>query len=1429
MTSTSRRGLIAVAALALIVTPTAHATTFGTPAAAYTAGGLTTGGLYYAKSGSTLTLTVKTDDRARCVQVTGLPTQTSPTPKTTWTFTHPAASGADGVRTATVTIGENNNPNSGCTNRTATTGVSYVLDNTGPTATAALAPAPNPAGWNKDSVAVTWTADDAGGVGGGTVTSPTTIAADTAGTTVTGTATDALGNTGPTASVNVRRDTAAPAISSATTPAANAHGWRNGPVTVTFTCADPLSHIASCHADGTTSAARTLTTEGADQSVSGTATDNAGNTQSTVAGDIDIDLTSPTISAATPYTAGTWTNQPVTVTFTCADALSGVDTCTTPVTLSGEGSDQSATGTASDKAGNTGTTTFGDVDIDRTAPVTTATAPATWTNTDVTVRLTASDALSGVRETRYSVDGGPEQTGTSVPFTTEGSHTLTYRSTDHAGNVETARTVTVDIDKTPPGISHHLSPAANAHGWNSGPVTVQFSCTDTGSGIASCGPDRTVSDEGANQPADGTATDRAGNSATDPVRVNVDRTAPTITATPATTPNSHGWYREDVTVTYSCSDALSGVDTCPAPTVLTENAGTASGTAVDAAGNTATATLTGINVDKTAPTLTGTPSTTTWSTADVTVTWTCTDTGSGVLDEPAPSTVTGEGADLAATASCTDKAGNTTTATVSGIRIDRAAPATQAAPVAAGWHADRVDVTLTATDALSGIAQTQYRVDGGPAQPYTGTFAFTTGGKHTIAYWSTDTAGNTEDPHALAVWIDNADPTVTADHAAVNANGWHSAPVTVSFTCDDTQSGIASCADPVELGEGADQSATGYATDGVGKTATTTVTGLNVDLTPPTLTPSPTAGWHRADVTVHWTASDALSGIDTAPADSVITGEGRSLSAGPVTAKDKAGNESAPTSVTDVLIDRTAPVVAGTTLTAPNANGWFRDEVVVDFTCTDPKLADGSDGSGVATCPTSRVLRGDGVDQSVTADPATDVAGNTSAPVTFGGVDIDGTPPTTTAAHQCAGWCTGSTATVVLTASDALSGVTEIHYRRDNGPEQTAQGATATVTIPLDGSGAGTLTYWAVDRAGNTESINTAALKWDNIAPAVTHSLSPAPNADDWNNSDVTVTFSAQDDGSGSGVDPSTVTPPTVVSTETAGTTLVGTARDLAGNTGTDTVTVRLDKTAPTITAEVVGGPKAWHTAPVTVHFTCTDNGSGIPATACPDNIVLAGDGAAQSATASVTDRAGNTSTATASGINIDQTAPAFTTLSVADGAIYEFTAPAPTCTASDAVSGVDTCTLTVSPQGDGTHTFTPTARDRAGNTATRTGSYQLRLYRFSGYLQPVNDPATPVSIFKAGSTVPVKFQLRDAAGNPVQSTQAPTWLTPVRGGATTSQVNESSFTDPATTDGAFRWDATARQYVYNWQTKGLSAGYHYKIGVKLDDGQLKYVTVGLK
>src|SRR5947209_4888844 len=74
---------------------------------------------------------------------------------------------------------------------------------------------------------------------------------------------------------------------------------------------------------------------------------------------IKLDKTAPTItsSASTsdgPYTAGNWTNKNVTVTFTCADALSGTSSALTGGVVSTETSTGSVTssGTCVDNAGN---------------------------------------------------------------------------------------------------------------------------------------------------------------------------------------------------------------------------------------------------------------------------------------------------------------------------------------------------------------------------------------------------------------------------------------------------------------------------------------------------------------------------------------------------------------------------------------------------------------------------------------------------------------------------------------------------------------------------------------------------------------------------------------------------------------------------------------------------------------------------------------------------------------------------------------------------------------------------------------------------------------------------------------------------------------------------------------------------------------------
>ena len=78
---------------------------------------------------------------------------------------------------------------------------------------------------------------------------------------------------------------------------------------------------------------------------------------------------------------------------------------------------------------------------------------------------------------------------------------------------------------------------------------------------------------------------------------------------------------------------------------------------------------------------------------------------------------------------------------------------------------------------------------------------------------------------------------------------------------------------------------------------------------------------------------------------------------------------------------------------------------------------------------------------------------------------------------------------------------------------------------------------------------------------------------------------------------------------------------------------------------------------------------------------------------------------------------------------------------------------------------------------------------------------------------MPVKFQLKDVNGTPVQAATAPLWLAPPAG------MN----------DGGYKWDSSAKQYVYNWNTKGFAVGSWYKISAQLDDGNIYSVTIGLR
>lgn len=1446
-----------------------------------------TTGQVFGKGGSA-TLTVTTSNDTRCVNLnpdwtSDKPTQTSTTAKTSWQFalTVPITTGTFGVTaSASPDFTSGSKPN--CTGNTgggnATVTSSYIVDNGAPLVTGVGTPAANALGWRNVTTNIAWTAVDGGsGIASGPTPSADSVASDTpfAGVTKTSQATDNVGNVG-TGSLVVRVDKTLPTINASRNPEPNSFGWNNTNVTIGFLCADALSGINSCTGGGSV----VVTTEGTNQSVPGTAEDNAGNKNTAGVTGINIDKTKPTLSGApdTPANGDGWYNGDVAIVWTANDDRSGVVSTPANSTITSEGLDQFATESVSDKAGNSTAADSAKVDIDRTKPNTDANAPSGWSNTSKTVTLDARDALSGVKATYYKLDGGSATQGTSVAINGDGTHTLEYWSVDLAGNIEAAKSVAVKIDSSAPTISHTQSPLANANGWNRTNVTVKFLCEDVTSGIASCTSDQVVSSEGKDQEVQGTAVDNAGNPAKDTALVSLDKSNPTISAAVDRDPNANlaangiGWYDGDVTVTFTCSDSLSGIDGpngCPDAKVLGEGYDqSADGTATDAAGNTAGAGVTEINVDKTPPSLSGSPTTSPngngWYNGSVAIDWTCSDALSGLNGScPANSTITGEGSDLVASESISDKAGNSKSADSSpAVKIDRAAPSTSVdvpAALASGWYSGAVKVTLTATDGLSGVDKTYYSVDGGLAQTYTDAFDHSQKGTHTIRFWSVDNAGNVEDKnaagHTITLKIDDIKPTITGSRTPdANAFGWNNGSVDVSFDCTDLESGIAGCLGNEIVSAETTTSGvnvTGNATDNAGNSNEATVGPIKIDLTKPALTGLPTTqdnanGWYKGDVTIQWTGQDGLSGIDpsTVPADSVINGEGSGLKAGPKTVSDKAGNPSDGTYSKAVNIDRTAPSISGKTINEEgsarnaNADGWFNSAVRVRFTCTDAL-------STIAECPSDVVLTDDGKGQSA-AGTAYDKADN-GATATVSNIDIDSKAPATLADVVCTsknGYCRGK-ATVNFTATDpapadgvVTSGVKEIKYRVG------AAGAFltgSTTDVSLNGSGQATVTYYAIDKAGNAEQQNTATINYDTIEPTVSHELLPtAANGFGWNNVNTTVRFSAVDDPGGSGIDTATITPDVLVSTETMGQIVDGRAEDNAGNEGTDSVTVKLDKTNPTISAAATGtqGSNGWYKSAVTVAFTCADPGSVVAGVAtCTGNQVL-GHGA--TVTGEAVDKADNKASKEAGPFNVDGDAPTITLNGVQDGGGYFLgDVPAKTCAATDVgPSGLDgTCQLTVTgglPNGVGTFTFTATAKDMAGNVTTLTGSYKVRYlvkYETAFWLQPINDTAhtlsTATSVFKAGSTVPAKFRITDANGKAVQTNSPPVWINPVKGGATTAPVDESVYSEPAMSGSVFTWNTD--HYQFNWGSPKNGSGYYWRIGVKLDDNTIQAVNIGLR
>jgi hypothetical protein len=135
-----------------------------------------------------------------------------------------------------------------------------------------------------------------------------------------------------------------------------------------------------------------------------------------------------------------------------------------------------------------------------------------------------------------------------------------------------------------------------------------------------------------------------------------------------------------------------------------------------------------------------------------------------------------------------------------------------------------------------------------------------------------------------------------------------------------------------------------------------------------------------------------------------------------------------------------------------------------------------------------------------------------------------------------------------------------------------------------------------------------------------------------------------------------------------------------------------------------------------------------------------------------------------------------------------------------------------------GPKTTMATATDNVGHVTNESCTTEVH-NMFGGLQQPVNPDGS--SIFKLGSTIPVKFKLTDAALASVDSAVGHLTLAKVSNSVDGSFV-EAVSTSNATTGTLFRL-AGDGQYMFNLSTKGLSTGT-WSLKVSLDDGT-EYVT----
>jgi hypothetical protein len=689
-----------------------------------------------------------------------------------------------------------------------------------------------------------------------------------------------------------------------------------------------------------------------------------------------------------------------------------------------------------------------------------------WYVTNVTVKWTVTG------ETRS------EGCDTKTLSVDTPGQTITCRAWNDDTLEEASKSVTIKLDMTAPTLVPDPVPDPNANGWHrQKPVAVKFPGTDATSLIASCTSDYNYTGgDTTGTPVTGSCTDNAGNTSGDKTyTLKYDATGPSnLGGSPSRSPDANGWYNHMLTVTFQGSDVTSPPTACTQTDYGEPDRAdaTVSGTCRDQAGNDSVSKTFQFKYDETKPTAAPSPSpqpnNNGWHRAPVTVGFVGSDAMSGP-DQPSCTVQAYPGPDTqghAITGTCKDLAGNTSNQSIYTVKYDAtkatAAPSASPQPNQHGWHRAPLTVSFVGSDVMSGPDQASCT----PPEGYPG--PDTQG--HAITGTCKDLAGNTSNPSTYTVKYDTTRPTATpAPGPSPNAQGWHRAPLAVSFVGSDATSGPDHPSCTVQGYAGPDtqgHAITGTCKDLAGNTSNPSTYTVKYDATNPKVdgvSPPPKAtGWYTAPIVFSFQGSDATSGLDACPdvtydgpdgADAAVTGA----------CLDKAGNVG--TRLFPLKYDDTGPAVIPTATRGADSNGWYNAPLSVSFT--------GSDGaSGLASCAPPQSYEGPDSVFAVVTGTCTDHAGN----VGLGSLALkyDATAPqvagaSTDRAPDGNGWF-NHRLTVSFHGSDAISQIEACTVAGYGGPDNSS--------ASISGS--------CRDRAGNQSGANAFAFKYDSSAPSLT-------------------------------------------------------------------------------------------------------------------------------------------------------------------------------------------------------------------------------------------------------------------------------------------------------------------------------------------------------